>query len=237
MKKLFVLFALLSLSVAAMAQESSNSESGSYAPYNSIYSTESGSFSIGLMSRIGYGFYFVDTQDYTPKKMGSGEFFLNILQFNLRPAEVFGAELGVDFLVRHFDSADEAFYQNADGIINAGTSVLPSGAQDIKSDYSTFGANFPLTFNGYFGNFKIGVGAELGLQFAGSSEYRYRSGRRNVTVTEDKAKVNTMTYGIIAQASYDFFGLYFKYYPKSMHILPSPSVDQSFFTIGLQLGF
>ena len=237
MKKLFVILALLSLTFAAMAQESS-SESESYGRYpNAIYTSPNGAFSIGLLSRMGYGFYFVDTQDYTPKKLGSGEYFLNIVQFNLRPVESFGVELGVDFMIRHFDTADEAFYQTADGYIQATTSVLPTGAQNVSSNYTTFGANFPLTLNAYFGDFKIGVGAELGLAFAGSSEYSYRSGRRYVTVSEDKAKVNTLTYGAIAQISYDYFGVFFKYYPKSMHILPSPSVDQKFFALGFQLGF
>lgn len=241
MKKLFAIFALISLSVAAMAQSNtgseSDSESDSYAPVNSIYASEGGVFSVGLLSRMGYGFYFVDTQDYTPQKLGSGEFSVNLVQFHFRPAEAFGVDLGTDFMVRHFNSVDEAFYQTSDGYIKAGTNVLPTGAQDIHSNFNTFGVIFPLTLNAYFGDFKVGVGAELGLNFAAETEYRYRNARRRVSVSEDKAKVNTLTYDFVAQVSYDYLGVFFKFYPKTMHILPSPSVDQSFFALGIQIGF
>ena len=245
MKKLFILFALISLTIAVAAQESvepqaeaeSSAKKELPSELNTIYSSENGTFRIHLMSHMGYGFYFVDTQDYLPKQGGSGEFFMNLLQFELRPGEKFGIDLSADFLFRHFNSEDQAFYQNAEGLIKASTAVLPVGAQDIRSNFCTFGANFPLMMHGYFGNFIIGAGAECGLAFLGTSEYKYRNGNRHTVVTEDKPKINTFTYGIVGELAYSALAVYFKYYPKSMRILPEGSVDQSFFTVGLKMGF
>ena len=240
MKKLFLILTLLAMTVAATAQESTESASSSASGSDintAIFTSENGLFSVNILSHLGYGFYFVNTQDYLPKKGGSGEFFLNLVQFEFSPVESFGINLSADFLVRHFDSQDEAFYLTSDGYIRASKAIIPAGSQNVNSSITTIGANFPLMLNGYFGNFHIGAGAEAGFTFTGGTEYSYRDGRRHVNVSEDKAKVNRFTYGIIGEMGYSLFNVYFKYYPKSMRLFPAGSVDQSFFTVGLKLGF
>ena len=100
MKKLVMLALAALVAIPVFAQDDDN---------NRIYTASSGKAFIDLFSHMGYGYNFVDSKDYTPG--WSGEFVFNLVKFGLRPADVLGIDLGIDFAWNTFDSKTNAFKQ------------------------------------------------------------------------------------------------------------------------------
>ena len=100
MKKLVLLAltALVAIPVFAQDEES-----------NRVYTSSSGKAFIELVDHIGYGYHFIQSNDFTPA--WSGEWFLNLVKFGIRPADVLGIDLGIDMAVSNFSSTQNAFTQ------------------------------------------------------------------------------------------------------------------------------
>ena len=228
MKKLVMLAlaALVAIPVFAQDEES-----------NRIYTAPSGKAYIDLFSHMGYGYHFVNSNDFKPS--WSGELFANLVKFGLRPAEVLGIDLSIDIAWNHFNSKTNSFYQSSQLIKAAPDfSHYVTGTIDRKqSGFSVYSLTAPLVVKGIFDKFAIGAGAFASWNIAGQTFCSYRQENVHADIYEDKAKVNPFTYGFLATISYDSFGVFFKYYPKSAKLLPEGSVDLSYMTLGLSVGF
>jgi hypothetical protein len=227
MKKLVMLALAALVAIPVFAQDKEN---------NRVYTASDGKAYIDLFSHMGYGYHFVNSNAYTPG--WSGEFVFNVMKFGLRPADVLGIDLSVDFAWNNFDSKKDAFLQSNQLIQVGDFSHYVEGTIDKKnSGFDVFGLTAPLVVKGIFGKFEIGGGAFASWNITGSTYCRYRQNNVRAQFDEVKAKVNPFTYGFLATVSYDDFGVYFKYYPKSSKLLPENSVDLSYVTLGVVLGF
>lgn len=201
-----------------------------------LYTSPDGKVQFDMLSHMGFGYNIVKTDDFKPAF--SSEFFMNLLDLSLLPTEHFGIELGVDFVLNNFGSKESAFVQTNDHLITpVDFSEIQTGSLDKRRggiNVASFTA--PLVIKGIFDKVCIGVGAEACYNVSGSTYYRFRQDNRRVEVTETKAKATPFTYDILAFLSYDELGIYFKYRPANVKILPEGGVDLSFMTVGLVIG-
>lgn len=200
-----------------------------------LYTSSNGQFTFDLFDHIGFGYDAVKSADFKPAF--SCDFFMNVIKLGLYPVRNLGLELGVDFEFNDFTSKESAFAQR-DGIIKA----IDFPAFDVygsfdrkRSDFSVFAMSAPVLVKGIFDKVEIGIGAVASWNFTGTTGYHLRTDKSDLNYTERKAKVNPFSFGILATVSYDEFGLFFKYYPKSSHLLPEGSVDLSFTTVGVAI--
>jgi hypothetical protein len=223
MKKLIVLAFAALLAAPCFAQE------------EPLYTSSDGKLTFDIVDHVGFGYNAVKSADFKPGF--ACDLFMNVIKIGLYPVESLGLELGVDVEYNSFSAKESAFVQH-DGIIKA--SPFPAldafGSFDRKSSYfSVFGLSAPVLVKGIFGKFEIGAGAVASWNITGGTNYYLRTDKSELNYYERKAKVNPFSYGILAMLSYNEFGLFFKYYPKSSHILPEGSVDLSYTTIGLAI--
>lgn len=204
-----------------------------------LYTSSDNKVAFDMFSYLGFGYNIVSTNDFKPS--GGPEFFLNLASLDLFPTEHLGVKLGVDLDFNGLGSKESAFIQDSNHLVKAvsfpdvrldetGSLTKTRGGIDV------FSLTAPLLIKGWFNKFEIGLGAEASYNIACSTYYTYRLDNRNVQVTETKAKVNPFTYGFMALLSYDDIGLYVKYRPKNVHLLPEGGVNASFVTVGLVLG-
>lgn len=227
MKKLVLLALAALVAIPVLAQDDEE---------NRVYTASNGKAFVDVLDHIGYGYHFVKSADYTPA--WSGEFFMNLLEFGIRPADVLGIDLGIDMFWSNFDSKTDAFMQANQIIKTVDFSHYVDGNAGKKnSGFDVFGLTAPLVVKGIFDKFVIGGGAFANWNITGSTYCRYRKDNVRAQLDEVKAKVNPFTYGFLATVSYNDFGVYFKYYPKSSKLLPEGSVDLSYMTLGLVIGF
>ena len=224
MKKLVILIVTALLAVPGFAQ------------IEPVYTSSDGKAAFDVFGHIGYGYHITKSDDFKPG--WCSDFFVNILKFQLFPAEHFGFELGVDLQINDFNTKDKAFVQR-DGLIKvADFSTLETigGVDRKRSDFTIASLGAPLLLKVKFEKVGFGAGAVASWNIGGGNSYWVEKGNRSMTINESKAKVNPFSYGIVATASYGAFGLYFKYYPKSSRLLPEGSVDLSYTTVGIVLG-
>jgi hypothetical protein len=227
MKKLVMLALAALVAIPVFAQDEGE---------NRLYTASNGKAFIEILDQIGYGYHFVKSTEYTPA--WSGEFFMNLVKFGLRPAEVLGIDLGIDMFWSNFNSTTNAFWQHNQLINVVDFDHYVTGSIEKKnSGFDVFGLTAPLVVKGIFDKFEIGAGAFASWNITGSTYCRFRQDNVRAQIDEVKAKVNPFTYGFLATVTYDDFGVYFKYCPKSSKLLPEGSVDLSYMTLGLVLGF
>ena len=203
---------------------------------DAVYTSPSGKFTVDIVGHFGAGYHFVNTEAFQPSS--ASEFFMNIVKFGVYPVEHLGLEAGVDMQFNNFVSKESAFAQ-VDGLIKpVNFSTLGFGDSfDRKSgSINVFGFGAPVMLKGIFDKFQIGVGAVASWNISGDTDAYLRKDNRSLTYREDKAKVNPFSYGLMAMLGYGAFDVYFKYYPKSVRILPEGSIDMSYMTLGIALG-
>ena len=226
MKKiaLLALAALFTLPVSAQEEEDWG---------NLVFSSANDVVRFELVSRVGYGYHLVNSADFSSRM--TDEYFFNIANLGIRPVNALGIELGLDLAYNSFGSRTHAFIQTPDRLVKAVEfSQLEQGTLDRHyGSFSFFSLNAPLLIRCHAGGFWIGGGAVGSLNFLGRTYDGYRQGYRDVGVSERKAKINTLTYGLVATLGYDGMGMYFKYYPKTSRLLPDGSADVSYVTVGV----
>ena len=163
-----------------------------------------------------------------------GQFFINLLNLDIRPAEVFGLGLGVDAKFDYFASKKDSFYLDGDKKIQA--MPFAEGYDKTRSEINVTSLSFPLLAKVYFGDWHVSLGAEADLNLWGHTYNFTKEANVRTRVTERKAKLETFSYGLIAAIQHNDFGIFCKYYPKSSKILPDGSVDFSYWTLGLAFG-
>ena len=189
-----------------------------------------------MISHMGYGFHIVKSDDFDPKT--AGEFFINIADLKLYPIEQFGFEIGIDLLLNHFNQKNSMFFVDNSRIIQNSLFVdTISGYDKLRTGFTTVSFNAPVLAKGKFGKFEIGAGIDGSWNLTGNTWYRYKSNGHRTEVRENKGKVNSLTYGLLATVSYDGFGIYFRYRPKSQKLLPEGSLDFTYMTVGVAFDF
>ena len=202
-----------------------------------VYMSSNGKAMFDVFDHFGFGYNSVKSADYKPSF--SSDIFLNVLKVGVYPAECLGLELGVDLEFNDFNSRQSAFTLDNDNKIHAvdyQALGLGSTFDKKRSDFFVFGLGAPVLVKGIFGKVQIGAGAEAFWNITGSTSAFLRQGNRDLNYTERKAKVNPFSYAIVGTLSYNAFGVFFKFYPKSSHLLPEGSVDLSYMTVGIALG-
>ena len=147
MKKLFLIALAALMCAPAFAQRSTSS----------LYSTSNDVLSINSLSHWGWGYSFVQSDAFKPA--GSGEFFLNILDFKFYPVEEFGLEFGLDCKWSYTGSKESMFIQN-DHIVKAVPFVIPGKTiEKTRSQISIFSLSVPVLAKFVLNRFRIGGGA------------------------------------------------------------------------------
>ena len=203
---------------------------------DAVYTSPNGKFAFDIVGHFGAGYHFVKTDDYQPSS--SSEFFMNIVKFGVYPIEHLGLEAGVDLQFNTFVSKETAFAQ-VDGLVKpVSFSTLGFGDSFDRTSgtISVFGFGAPVMVKGIFDKFQIGVGAVASWNTSVDTSTYLRKDNRELTYRESDAKVNPFSYGLVAMLGYGSFDVYFKYYPKSVRILPEGSIDLSYMTLGIALG-
>ena len=221
MKQILALLTAVLLAVPAFAQDD-----------NTIVSSRDGKVSLETFSHFGWGYHFVKSDDF--KRAGSGQAFINFLNLDIRPAEVFGLGLGVDFKFDYFASKKDSFYLDGDKKIQA--MPFAEGYDKTRSEINLFSLSFPLLAKVYFGDWHVSLGAEADLNLWGHTYNYTKLDNVKTRVTERKAKVNTFSYGLVAAIQHNDFGIFCKYYPKSSKFLADGSVNFSYWTLGVAFG-
>ena len=189
--------------------------------------------SLEAFSHLGFGYNIVKTTDFEPS--ASEEFFVNILSLNLNAADFIGLEIGVDYKTVDFRSKEDAFYLDANKLIQA-KPFKDKYPQNYTKNFSRFRTNTfsaPVTLNFYAGPFKIAAGAEANYNLPGRVKDKFFvDGEKNKNI-EKGAKFNSFNYNFLGYLSYDDTGIYVRYYPKNSRLMPEGGVDVSFFTVGV----
>jgi len=220
-----VLVALPLFSSQALAQDEDTSLE--------IVSSDSGAVSLDALSHIGFGYNLLKSDDFDC--YASGEFFVNILDLKVYPSPGFGIEIGLDYKTMDFNSKVEAFYLDAEKKIQ----VKPFGdvySGDFTKARSRFRSNTfsaPVTLNFVAGTTKIGLGVEGNLNLDGRVKNKYFDGDKKIKDIKKGAQFTKYNYNFLASISFDGTGIYFRYYPKSLSILPEGSVDVGFMALGV----
>lgn len=233
MKKILIIAITALITFPAFAQDYSDDR---------VYTSEDGRFAFDLLSHIGYGYNIISSDSFNPS--WSGEFFLNLAKGGFYPVENLGFELGIDIKFSDFSSKQAAFMLNSDRLVQAidfsrleSLGIAPTSALErFRSSFDVFSISFPVLAKGIFGDFQLGLGVDASLNVSGNTDYNYRVRNRRYQVSEDDAKLNVFTYGLMAAVSYSDFGIYVKYYPESSKLLPAGSMDLNYLTIGIVLG-
>lgn len=188
---------------------------------------------------IGYGYSFTKSKDFNPST--GWEFFLNVLHLGIYPADVFGIELGADLLFNVFNQKDAVFFLDSERNIHSAPANIflgdITGIKKVRSDINTFSLNIPLQFKLMLDNVQLSLGVEGSWNITGSTDYRYKSNDHRTRVGENRAKLNPLSYGFLATLAFNDGGFYFRYHPKSSHLLPQDGLDLSYMTLGIAFNF
>ena len=206
-------------------------------PEEPVYTSSDGKFTFDIIGHFGAGYHFVESNDFKPFR--PSEFFVNMVKFGVYPIENLGLELGVDLQFNTFPSKETAFGVQGDGLIKPvsfSTLGLGDSFDRTRGSFSVFGLGAPVLVKGFFNDIRIGVGPVFSWNITGDTNVYLSKDNRDLTYHESDAKVNPFSYGLMAVLGYKVFDVYFKYYPKSVRILPEGSIDMSYMTLGIALG-
>ena len=232
MKKFFaVAIALIAFGAVSFAEDNKSVTDNTV-----ILANENHTFELSVVSHLGVGWNIIATEDFTPSAPSSTEFFINALKFSVFPIENLGLELGIDYEFNKFANREKQFYI---GAVDKKFYVADFLDADKRySDVTIHSVNVPLLLKFRAGDFAIGVGAEGSWNFAGETYAMTKKANRRTIYEYTGGKINPLTYGFIASVTYDDFGVFGKYYPKSSkRILPeNANFDLNFFTVGVTVG-
>lgn len=237
MKKLFLTFVCLIMASAAFAQESER-----FYPVreNVINSSSDGRFVFDCVSHAGFGFAHVSSQDFTPWKWNSFEFFTNLVGARYKLLSWSEVQVGLDLSFLFIRSGKDAFYLDDEDYIHA------RRFQEWDVDYDsssstllTMNLNVPVLLKGNIGSTTLGAGVNLSLTPSGNTRYSIQKANTITNVTMTDAKVVPLSYSLMATLSYKGLGLYFRYYPSEYPIIPNHAGSPKFrlMTLGAAIGF
>ena len=217
MKKTLLAALAALLILPAFAQKKSN------APV--IFANEEQTVSVYMINHVGVGYHILQDPDFKP--LWPGEWFLNFVNLRIRPVEALQIDLGIDMKFNHFTSKESLFTQNNDRLVRVApfSSLLEGSYTRTRGGLDVLSFTAPVLVKGCFGDFRVGLGVEGSINLDGNTYMRYSQDRRNISVSEEQARVNRFTFAPMAMAAYGEVGVYFKYYPKSSQLLPAGSAN------------
>ncbi len=237
MKKYFFAIVCQILVSVAFAQES---ERVYPSRDNVIYSSSNGKFVVDYVSHVGLGFAHVASDDFTPWKWHSFDFFMNLVGAHYRILPWGEVQTGLDLSFLFLRSGNDAFY------LDDGDYIRVSRFREWDVDYDASGSslltmslNVPVLLKGNIGNTTLGAGINLSLTPAGNTRYSIQKENTTTDVTMTGAKVVPFSYSLMATFSYKGLGAYFRYYPSKHAIIPehAGSPKLSLWTLGVAVGF
>ena len=237
MKKYFFAIVCQILVSMAFAQES---ESVYPSHENVVFSSSNGKFVFDYVSHAGIGFAHVTSEDFTPWKWHSPEFFMNLVGTHYKILSWGEIQAGLDLSFLYIRSGKDAFYLDDDNYI------CVSRFREWDVDYDTSGStlltmslNVPVLLKANIGNTTFGAGINLSLTPDGSTRYSIQKDNVTTDVTMTGGKVVPFSYSLMATFSYKGLGAYFRYYPSKYAIIPehAGSPKLSLWTLGVAVGF
>ena len=191
------------------------------------FSLGKGAFSVEPLSYFAFGDHNllnVDTDFENNKGKAQTEFFMNLLEFRIRPYDTGMFTLGVDFDWDYYRLRDTYFWvpDASKEKVTIG-SMENSGFKRIKkSRLSVRTLSVPVAFEQDFGKFTIRIGAAGEYNLPAVSRFKGQS-RDGDTVKEwkggehfsDQIKTRRFTYNIFGAFSYGGLGVYVKYSPMT----------------------
>ena len=224
MKKLFPIVLAALLSAPVFAQQSTTC-----APSSSDHHI----LSVGGLSHWGWGYSFVQSNEFKPA--GSGEFFLNVLDVKFYPVKEFGVDLGLDCKWSYIGTKENMFRQNSEHIVDSAVpfSTLGKTLKNSRSQISIFSLSVPVLAKVVIDRFRIGGGAEANFNLVGDTFYRYRADGERTREREKKLALNKFSYNFVGLVGIGNLTVFGKYYPKNSRMLPEGSVDFNYWTLGV----
>lgn len=198
-----------------------------------LAASKSGIFELDAISHTGFGYNLLKSEAFECSE--SGEFFINILNMRIFPVNGIGIELGIDYKTMDFNSKEYAFYLDGDKKIQAGKTadLYPGDLKKFRSRFrsNTFCAPIMLKFEA--GTTSLGLGVEGNMNLAGRVKNKYFQNDKKVKDIKKGAQFTRYNYNFLATLSFDGTGVYFRYYPKSVQILPEGSIKANFMAVGV----
>lgn len=229
MKKFLIIVTTAFLSISAYAQSLDD---------DVLYRSTNDVVTLNALEHIGYGYYFLDSESYTPYE--AGEFFFNILKLKLYPVERIGLEISADWKFAHFTSKENGFELDASKKVQVYDLTDKFGA-DIKNARGWMHVNsfnFPAILKVGSEEFKIGVGAEASLNYRGTTNYKYKDEGKRQHEKVKGMELKRWTYDFVGMVSFEGLTFFGKYYPEGYSVLADGSgVKMSYWTLGLGLDF
>ena len=209
-------------------------EEKEYSPV--IAQTDDGQFKLLSSSYVGYSLYFVRSNDYASSL--SGEFFVNIIGGGFYPTDNLGFELKLDFGHNAIRSRESVLYLDENREVNAIDRKLfyLSDVNQPRSSLTFLSVNLPFQVKYTTGDFRFGLGTELGINFRGRANHKYNDGYDTINVAQKKARINLFTYALLATVNYEKVTLFLKYYPRPAGILAGHNIDMGYASLGLAFG-
>ena len=201
-----------------------------------IAQSSDGQFKLFTSSYVGYSLYFVRSNDYASSL--SGEFFVNILGGGFYPTENLGFEIKVDFGHNALRSRESVFFLDSDREVCALDRKLfyTSDVSKPSSSLTFLSVNLPFQVKYTTGDFRFGLGTELGINFRGHANQKYSQGQDSFDITQKGAKINLFTYALLGTIQYDKVTLFLKYYPRPAGILAGHNLEMGYASLGLAFG-
>lgn len=186
-----------------------------------------------ILSRIGYGWHLVAAPEFDKGlRRRNGEFFLNAMELDVRPARWISAGLGIDLKWQSYTpSGGNTFSKNASGDVVL--AAAPDQLEKLVSTLRCFSMAAPLTLNFHFGPAGVSLGAELVYTPASfvSINDAYSSGQWDYKVrTRGCGGVSPVSWNAFASLNLGMTGIYFRYYPKQPLV---PTAPFNLVTVGI----
>ena len=198
-----------------------------------IIASDNGKIEFDAGTHIGFGDNLLKSDDFTSS--GSGEFFVNILNLKIFPINGFGIEVGIDYKTMDFNSKEDAFYLDGDKKIQVKSAkeAYPAGITKFRSRFRSNSFSAPVMLKFEAGTTSIGLGVEGNMNLTGRVKNKYFDGDQKIKDIKKGAQFTKYNYNFLATLSFDGTGVYFRYYPKSVSILPEGSLNVGFMAVGI----
>ena len=190
---------------------------------------------INLIPDIGYGEYYISSDDF--KSKGSVGVYAHLLEGFVRPVSWFSLHVGGGLGWNRYQSAQSVFSLDDANHIR----IRPMSEEELatgNSRSSIVGPTvlIPATLQFHFGDVSLRVGAEAIHAFRTKVRTDFYEGDvRKITITPGAVTV-PWSYDFFASVSYDGLGVFVKYQPAAIRQFPEPGPTLSSWTLGIRMG-
>ena len=182
-------------------------------------------FNFQVLSHLGYGWHLVTAPQFDKGlRRRNGEFFMNAVELDLRPARWISMGLGADLKWQDFTPAGGSVFAKDE----AGNVILAAAPPVDDKRFSTlhgFSLAAPLTLGFHLGPAGLSLGAELVYTPASCVTIKdtYSIGASDYSVkTKGCVGIPAISWNAFASLSLGMTGIYVRYYPKQPLVPTAP---------------